>query len=100
MQYRTLGNTGCKVSALGFGTMRLPTTDQTPGSPHIDKEEAVRLIRYAIDHGVNYVDTAYNYHGGQSEAVVGEALLDGYREKRNSWQSCRRIMWTFICCTR
>lgn len=93
MQYRTLGNTGCKVSALGFGTMRLPTTDQTPGSPHIDKEEAVRLIRYAIDHGVNYVDTAYNYHGGQSEAVVGEALLDGYREK--TYLATKSPVWLF-----
>jgi len=81
MQYRTLGNTGCEVSALGYGCMRFPTTDHTPGSANIDKAEAIRLIRHAIDNGVNYVDTAYNYHGGQSEIVVGEALQDGYRDK-------------------
>ena len=76
MQYRTLGNTGCEISALGFGTMRLPTTDHTPGSPQIDQEETTRLIRYAIDHGVNYIDTAYNYHGGQSEVALGIALRE------------------------
>ena len=81
MRYRTLGNTGCEISALGYGCMRFPTTDNTPGSANIDKAEAIRLIRHAIDNGVNYVDTAYNYHGGQSEIVVGEALQDGYRDK-------------------
>jgi predicted aldo/keto reductase-like oxidoreductase len=79
MQYRRLGKLDWKVSVLGFGAMRLPLADKETGK--VDEPEAIRMMRYAIDHGVNYVDTAYPYHQGKGEAIVGNALKDGYREK-------------------
>lgn len=84
MQYREFGKLGFRVSTFGLGCMRLPLELQPDGTrdpSKIHEEEAVELIRYAIDHGVNYIDTAYPYHGGNSELVVGKALQDGYREK-------------------
>jgi hypothetical protein len=85
MQYRKFGKTGEQVSALGFGMMRLPLLDKNP--EHINEEEARNIVRYAIDQGVNYIDTAYPYHGarfdaaGQSEPLTGRVLRGGYRQK-------------------
>ncbi|MGD0450728.1 MAG: aldo/keto reductase, partial [Candidatus Bathyarchaeia archaeon] len=76
MQYRTVPKNGDMLSILGFGTMRLPLKGE-----NIDEKRAIKQIRYAIDNGVNYVDSAPPYHGGESEKVLGKALLDGYREK-------------------
>lgn len=81
MKYRNMGQTGVSVSALGFGAMRFPLVTDEEGNVSIDEEEAIKMIRMAIDQGVNYVDTAYPYHDGKSEIVVGKALKDGYREK-------------------
>jgi predicted aldo/keto reductase-like oxidoreductase len=80
LQYRSFPTIpDLKISTLGFGCMRLPTigSDQS----RIDEALATRLIRSAIDGGVNFVDTAHPYHGGQSELVVGRALKDGYRAR-------------------
>ena len=79
MLYRTMKRCGRRLSILGFGCMRLPTKEDGT----IDDRSAKRLIRHAIDSGVNYIDTAYPYHHGQSEPFVGQVLKDGYREKVN-----------------
>ncbi len=67
-----------KLSALGFGTMRLPTVDGNDGK--IDEQRTAELFDYAIKHGVNYFDTAWGYHNGNSELVVGKILSSYPRE--------------------
>jgi hypothetical protein len=76
MLYRTMPKNGDRLSVLGFGCMRLPAKEG-----RIDEQRATRQVRYAIDAGVNYIDTAWPYHAGESESFLGRALADGYREK-------------------
>ncbi len=66
---------GKKLSMLGFGTMRFPVKDG-----NIDEKEVIRMTDYAMEHGINYFDTAYPYHGGMSEIVIGRALAKYPRE--------------------
>jgi predicted aldo/keto reductase-like oxidoreductase len=83
--YRTFGKTGEKVSILGFGCMRLPILECNPTK--INEPLATEMLHYALNNGVNYVDTAYPYHGlsategGMSEIFVGNVLKDDYRDE-------------------
>src|SRR5260370_37710359 len=70
--YRELGRTGEKVSAIGVGGFHV-------GNP--PEEEGIRIIRTAIDRGINFMDNSWDYHDGGSEVRMGKALKDGYREK-------------------
>ena len=79
MKYRKMGSLGWEVSALGFGCMRLPP--RRINRLRADTDESVRIIRHGIDLGINYLDTAYVYHLGDSEKILGIALKDGYRER-------------------
>jgi len=90
MLYRRMPKVKEDLSILGFGCMRLPMkTDR-----HIDEPKATRMLRYAIDQGVNYVDTAYPYHNGESEPFVGRVLQDGYRE--NVFLATKLPSWLII----
>jgi predicted aldo/keto reductase-like oxidoreductase len=86
MLYRPFGRTGERVSILGFGCMRLPIVGGRQSD--IDVPLATKMLHYALERGVNYVDTAYPYHSaafdgtpGASEGFVGQALAQGYRDK-------------------
>ncbi len=79
MQYRKFGRLDWEASVLGFGIMRMPVIGEDRSA--IDEAEGARMVRHAIDQGVNYIDTAYPYHSGASEPFVGRALRDGYRER-------------------
>ena len=70
MMYRDFQ--GLELSMLGLGTMRLPVLEQD--SSKIDEAAAFAMFDYAIEHGINYFDTAWGYHGGNSEIVTGKAL--------------------------
>ena len=79
MKYRKMGSLDWKVSALGFGCMRLPPRKINKLRAETDK--SIEVIRYGIDLGINYIDTAWPYHLGDSEKIIGKALKDGYRDQ-------------------
>ena len=74
MIYRTLGSTGEKVSAIGVGGWHLALK-------HVDEQLSMRIVRTAIDRGINFMDNSWDYNEGESERRMGKALGDGYREK-------------------
>jgi aryl-alcohol dehydrogenase-like predicted oxidoreductase len=73
-QYRVLGSTGERVSAIGLGGWHL-------GLPTVDEQLSLRIVRSAIDRGLNFMDNSWDYNGGASEIRMGKALRDGYRDK-------------------
>jgi aryl-alcohol dehydrogenase-like predicted oxidoreductase len=87
MLYKSFGD--LQLSCLGMGNMRLPTLGER--GP-IDEKKAREIIEYAYRHGVNYFDTAYGYHNGKSEQVVGEVLS---QYPRHTWlqQRATGIGW-------
>src|SRR5207302_8218290 len=70
----SLGSTGELVSAIGLGGWHI-------GFKHIAEEMSIRIVRSAIDSGINFMDNSWDYNGGASEIRMGKALRDGYREK-------------------
>src|SRR2546422_11630543 len=72
--YRTLGKTGETVSAIGLGGWHL-------GLERVDEQLSFRIIRTAIDRGINFLDNCWDYNEGASETRMGKALRDGYRQK-------------------
>jgi len=73
-QYRVLGSTGERVSAIGLGGWHL-------GLPTVDEQLSLRIVRSAVDRGINFMDNSWDYNGGASEIRMGKALRDGYRDK-------------------
>src|SRR6266851_3527169 len=74
MIYRVLGSTGERVSAIGVGGWHL-------GLKYVDEKLSIRIVRTAIDRGINFLDNSWDYSEGASEIRMGKALRDGYREK-------------------
>jgi aryl-alcohol dehydrogenase-like predicted oxidoreductase len=74
MEFRTLGRTGERVSAIGLGGHHL-------GFKSLNEKESIRIIRAALDGGINFLDNSWDYHDGASERRMGKALRDGYRDR-------------------
>ena len=95
MKYKTIGKTGEKVSILGFGAMRLPHFER---EEQINIEESNKIISYGIENGINFIDTAYNYHApnlvdkGKCEAYIGN-FLNEYSYRDDIFLSAKLPSW-------
>ncbi|MCF7926900.1 MAG: aldo/keto reductase [Candidatus Izimaplasma sp.] len=76
------------VSLLGFGCMRFPTKDG-----EIDEKKSLEMMKYALDNGVNYIDTAYPYHGGKSELFVGKAIKELKLDRESFYLADKLPLW-------
>ena len=83
MPYRPLGETGVMVSCIGMGGFHI-------GGPKVNEGEGIRMIRQALDRGMNFMDNCWDYNDGRSEIVRGTALRDGYRSKAFLMTKVRR----------
>src|SRR5665647_2211911 len=85
MLYRTLGSTGEKVSAIGLGGWHI-------GLNGVDEQLSIRIIRTAVDRGINFMDNCWDYNEGASEIRMGKALRDGYRSPFKTQSSGHLVM--------
>ncbi len=94
MQYREFGKTGQKVSTLGFGCMRLPVVGDN--NAQVDEKATNALVGMALEKGINYFDTAWGYHGGNSEATLGKAL-DMHKARSTVFVADKMPPWEITC---
>ena len=82
---------GIRLSALGLGCMRLPVMEGDDS--RIDEQAVFEMVDYAMEHGINYYDTAWGYHNGNSEIVIGKALK---RHERDSFYLASKFSGYFL----
>ena len=91
MLYRKLGKTNKDVSILGMGAMRLPIKNNDYG--HVDEEKSSEMLKYAIDNGINYIDTAYPYHNGASEKFLGDFFENNPQNLEDTFIASKMPSW-------
>jgi hypothetical protein len=91
MLYRELGKTGKNVSILGMGAMRLPVINDVPEK--INQKKTTEMLKYALDNGINYIDTAYPYHHGESEKFLGRFFEDNPKYKKDTSIASKMPSW-------
>ncbi len=81
MKYRKLGKIDWEISALGFCAMLLLMLKNAKSEKYVNEKKTIKMLRYAMDNGINYIDSAYIYHGGLSEVIIGKALKELNKKK-------------------